>query len=98
VVRDSWSSIRAAEEQSKWEAAWGADVPGFFSAALLADEALAILARYQADQIVAGAVANRSVTVVGLSNVFDVDGDLESAYRGAAGAVQERCGAMPVVG
>jgi hypothetical protein len=47
------------------------------------------------DQVFAGGVANRSETVVGLSNM---NGDLESAYRGAAGAVQKPWGAMPVVG
>jgi RimJ/RimL family protein N-acetyltransferase len=98
VAREPWSSILTADQLAKWEAAWGADEPGFFPAALLADEAVAFLARSEAGQIVAGAVANLSATVVGLSNVFDVNGDLESAYRDAAGAVQERWGAIPVVG
>jgi RimJ/RimL family protein N-acetyltransferase len=96
--RESWSWVRTTKELSKWEAAWGADAPGVFPAALLADETVAFLARYEADRVVAGAVANRSGTVVGLSHVFDVNGDVESAYRGAGGAVEERWGAMPVVG
>ena len=96
--RRSWSSIRSAEELVKWEAAWGADVPGVFRPALLASEAIAILARYEDERIVAGAVTSRSGAAVGLSNVFDVSGDLESGYRDAAGAAQERFGAVPVVG
>ncbi len=98
VQGGSWSLIRTAEELSKWEAAWGAEEPGFFPASLLAGEAVVFLARYDADQLVAGAVANRSAAVVGLSNVFELNGDLESAYRGAAGAVHERWGPIPVVG
>jgi RimJ/RimL family protein N-acetyltransferase len=99
VGRDeAWSWIPTAEELSKWEAAWGGDEPGFFPASLLADETVVFLARYEADQLVAGAVANRGATVVGLSNVFEVNGDLESAYRGAAGAVREPWGPISVVG
>jgi len=48
-------------------------------------------------QIVAGAVANRSATVIGLSNVFDAAGDLESAWHGAAAAATSVWGPMPVV-
>jgi hypothetical protein len=79
---------------------WGAapEAQPFFRPALLGDESIAILARYEGDRIVAGAVANRSATATGLSNVFDADNDLESAYVGGARAAQERWGPMAVVG
>ena len=35
--------------------------------------------------------------MVGLSNLFDTDGDLASAWRDAARAAQARWGSMPVV-
>ncbi|HEV8250812.1 MAG TPA: hypothetical protein VGQ15_12640 [Gaiellaceae bacterium] len=58
---------------------------------------IAILAHYEGRAIAAGAVANRSAAAIGLSNVFSADGDLESAYVGAARA-QARWGSLPVVG
>jgi hypothetical protein len=36
--------------------------------------------------------------VIGLSNVFDTGGDLDSAWPGAAAAVEALWGSMPVVG
>jgi hypothetical protein len=100
VAAAGWSSIETADELGKWETAWGAapEAQPFFHPALLADESIVILARYDLDQIVAGAVANLSATVIGLSNVFDESGDLESAYLSGAMAAQERWGPMPVVG
>jgi TfoX/Sxy family transcriptional regulator of competence genes len=50
------------------------------------------------DRIVAGAIANRSTTVIGLSNVFDVAGDLESAWVGAAAIAADLWDEMPTVG
>ena len=99
AVSSEWSVIRAEEQLEQWEAAWGAS-PGprpFFQPTLLANEAVAVLARHDRNLIRAGAVANRSVTEIGLSNVFDAEGDLESAWYGAASAAQARWGTMPVV-
>lgn len=69
-----------------------------FRSSLLANSAIAVLARDYGEGIVAGAVVNRSATVIGLSNVFHTHGDLESVWRGAASAAQARWGPMPVVG
>ncbi len=93
-----WSPLTSEEQLREWEAAW-AESPegsGLFRRALLADEAISVLARYDGDRIVAGAVANRSETVIGVSNVFDAAGDLDSAWlwRGgrhsAVGAYADR--------
>jgi hypothetical protein len=95
-----WLVIETRERLEEWESAWRASPagPAFFRPALLANGAIAVLARYDGDRIVAGAVANRSAAVVGLSNAFDTDGDLASAWRDAAEAAQARWGPMPVVG
>jgi hypothetical protein len=98
--RTPWSVIESAEELAKWETAWGEspEAPPFFPPALLAETSIAVLALYDGDRIVAGAVANRSGAAIGLSNVFAVGGELESAYVGAASAAQARWGSLPVVG
>ena len=56
-----------------------------------------ILARYEGNAVVSGATANRSRTVFGLGNVFDLRRDLEYAWRDAASAARALWGAMPAV-
>lgn len=95
-----WSVLTTAEQLGEWEAAW-ADSPegaGFFKPSLLKDETIGVLASYEGDRIVTGAIANRSSTVIGLSNVFDVAGDLESAWVGAAAIAAGLWEEMPTVG
>ena len=94
-----WSPLTSEEQLQEWEAAW-AESPagaGFFRRALLADEAISVLAGRNGDRIVAGAVANRSATVIGLCNVFDTTGDLDSAWLSGAAAATARGGRMPIV-
>lgn len=95
-----WSALTSEEELGEWEAAW-AELPegsGFFRSALLEDEEISLLAGYEGGRIVAGAIANRSATVIGLSNVFDVAGDLESAWAAGAAVAAALWGEMPIVG
>ena len=95
-----WSAVTTDAELRAWEAAWG-EAPagaGFFRPALLADEAVGVLAGYDGDRIVAGAVANRSATVIGLGNVFDTGGDLEAAWAAGAAAAAALWGDLPIVG
>ena len=96
----SWSAVTTDDGLGEWESSWG-DAPhgsGFFSPALLQDESIAVLARYDGDRITAGAVANRSAGVIGLSNVFDATGDLESAWRAGTTAATLLWPSLPVVG
>ena len=75
-----WSPITSEAELGEWEASWG-EVPGgshFFRLALLKDKKIVLLAGHNGDRIV--------TTVIGLSNVFDVAGDLESAWTSTAAA------------
>ncbi len=95
-----WSALTTDEQLAEWEAAWG-ELPegsGFFRRALLEDGRIGVLAGYDGGRIVAGAIANRSSTVIGLSNIFDVAGDLESAWVAGAAVAAARWGEMPTVG
>jgi len=60
----------------------------------LEDEKISVLAGDEGDRIVAGAIANRSSTVIGLSNLFDVAGDLESRWVTAAAIAASLWGQM----
>lgn len=95
-----WSTVVDARELAKWELAWGGAGPraAFFRDGLLADARVNVLARYDGDSIVGGAIANRSRTAIGLSNVFDAEGDTESAWTSAATIARSRFAPMPVVG
>jgi hypothetical protein len=95
-----WSVLTTAEQLDEWEAAWAgsAEGAGFFKPSLLEDETIGVLAGYEGDRIVAGAIANRSSTVIGLSNVFHVAGDLESAWVAAAAIAASLWGEMMTVG
>ena len=70
----------------------------FFRSELLGEARIRILSCSDGRRLRAGAVANRSRSVIGLSNVFDLEGDLESAWSGAASAARAEWGGMPVVG
>ena len=95
-----WTAIVDAGELAKWERAWPGEAREamLFRDGLLEDARIGVLARYDDDAIVGGAIANRSGRVIGLSNVFDVEGDTESAWRGAATAARSLFAPMPVVG
>jgi hypothetical protein len=94
-----WSTVTTEEQLGEWDAAWAelSERSGFFRRALLEDETIGVLAGYDGDQIVAGAIANRSTAVIGLSNVFDTAGDLESAWGDGATAATALWGDMPTV-
>lgn len=94
-----WSAVVDVEELERWEAAWSESPQQrpLFRRELLADARITILARSDGRRLRAGAIANRSQSVIGLTNVFDIDGDLESAWRDGASAAQTAWGPMPVV-
>ena len=95
-----WSALATEEQLGEWEAAWAGLPEGkrFFRRALLEDETIRVLARYEGARIVAGAIANRSAAVTGLSNVFDVAGDTDSAWAAGAAVAAGLWGDMPTVG
>lgn len=77
-----WQSVRTPAELATWEAAWrsasGDDPtrPRLFPPTLLADPQVVFLAVYQEGRIGAGAILNRTGTVVGLSNLFCAEGEV----------------------
>lgn len=91
AVGPRWSRIRHSEALRDWEQSWsGGDGPvGLFPAPVLREEAVVVLGAYRGDRIVAGAIANRSASVVGVSNLFTVDGDLDNAWRACLVALVE---------
>ena len=100
VATRAWSVLTTDAQLREWEASWG-EVPGesgFFRPALLQDETIAVVARFEGNRVVAGAIANRSATVIGLTNVFDTVGDLDSAWVASAAAAATLWGDLPIVG
>ena len=93
--RRQWSIVSTEAGLREWAAAWAPD--GLFRAELLANENVGILAARDGERLVGGAVANRSATVIGLSNLFQVADELEAAWSGAAAAATQRWGEMPLV-
>jgi hypothetical protein len=95
-----WSALSTEDELRRWQASWVVAPGGssFFRPALLKDATIAVLACLDGDLVVAGAIAIRSATVVGVSNVFDGTGDLDSAWAAAATAAATLWGGLPIVG
>jgi hypothetical protein len=75
-----WGLVRDVDDLALWERAWRrADgTTDIFHAELLDNDSVAILVARNGDRIVAGAVLNRSSTVVGISNFF-TDSGVDSA-------------------
>ncbi|MFH8571106.1 hypothetical protein [Streptomyces sp. NPDC017993] len=107
-----WDVVHDGDELAAWTAAWrgepaadgqdgngerGAD-DGPFRSGLLADAGTSFLWGRRGDAVVAGAVASREGSVVGLSNVFAADGDPRGAWAGALATVASRWAGPAVVG
>lgn len=73
-----WHQVRDAEALYRWEQSWkkGGSPTDLqvFSPALLDDENVAIYGRHTEDGFDAGCIANRSARVVGISNIFHLEG------------------------
>lgn len=99
-----WTTVRQAAELARWEAAWRGEPAGggpaapLFLPALLADRNVAVVAGYEQQRIVAGAIANRTGAVVGLSNLFVPEHDPEPFRAGCVAAVIGAFPGLPLVG
>jgi len=101
-----WASVREPPELAAWEAAWSGPpaggrpdpLPRVFLPALLADDTIAFIAAYQGQQIVAGAIANRTENVVGLSNVFGPAEGIAQVWAGCVAAAADAFPGLPLVG
>ncbi|MFD7614349.1 hypothetical protein [Streptomyces sp. NPDC059828] len=101
-----WRPVRTTSGLAQWAAAWAGgdgDMAGIFRPELLTDRATTVLAGTTeaaegGRRTVAGAVVSRSASVLGVSNLFAVDGDLDRAWAGCLAAVARLWPGMPVVG
>ncbi|WP_308379702.1 hypothetical protein [Streptomyces sp. ISL-43] len=98
-----WSRVAGPAELESWETAWdGEESTGLFHPGLLTghDGEIAFLAGRDAEgRIVAGAAANRTGEVVGVSNVFCADGTADDeAWAGALTLIASIWPGLAVVG
>jgi hypothetical protein len=101
-----WAWVKDASELARWETAWSGSESHdtsnrqsrLFLPTMLTNPEIGFVAAYQGQTIVAGAVANRTKDVVGLSNVFVPQDDQVSFYAGCVAVTHERFPDMPVVG
>lgn len=97
----AWNVAGDPDTLHAWALAWdnGNGNPDLFRPELLDDPATFVLAGRSADgRVVAGAVANRSDQVVGISNVFALDGGPDTAWPVVLDAVHWLFPTLPVVG
>jgi hypothetical protein len=96
-----WKHITSEGELVRWEEAWSQPAlprNRLFLPALLHDADICVIAAYKEDQIVAGAIANRTTEVVGLSNVFAPKQEAERCWEGLLSQIATRYPSLPVVG
>ncbi|MEV6833886.1 hypothetical protein AB0N17_05085 [Streptomyces sp. NPDC051133] len=96
-----WSVADDPDTLHAWALAWddGEGDEGLFRPELLADPATFVLAGLSPDgRVVAGAVASRSDEVVGVSNVFALDGGADAAWPGVLHAVNRLFPTLPLAG
>lgn len=91
-----WSRVADRVGLESWCVA--ADLPEVLPPALLHDPSVHVLATHRDGTFAGGAIANRSAAVVGLSNVFQVDGAGAGVWREVASVVGRHVPGLPVVG
>jgi hypothetical protein len=95
-----WELIRDRAMLRRWEAARARDAPpnDSFLPALLTHPNVSIAAGYAGQELIAGAIFNRSASAVGISNVFSAADDLNQAYEGCSRLVANDFPELPIVG
>ncbi len=96
-----WKQITSEKDLADWEGAWSGATPlpnRLFLPALLTDPDIYIIAAYKDHHIVAGAIANKTTEVVGLSNAFSPPGTAEQYWEGFLGMIASHYPSLPVVG
>lgn len=97
-----WKPLASASALKEWEAGWWGESPAStrqFPDSLLEDADVTFLAAYKEDgHIIAGAIANRSEDVVGLSNFFVPSSDTKNYWPGCAAAIRTLFPDLPIVG
>jgi hypothetical protein len=96
-----WMPAASPAELSAWEQAWGeggGEQSPMFRPALLAEPTVTFLLGWLSGRVVGGCALSTSAGVVGISNLFHVNGDLEAAWTGTLSAIALRLPGRPVVG
>lgn len=91
-----WSCIADPAELESWCAA--AQLPEVLPPGLLQDRSVRVLAAYQDGLLAAGAIANRSDAVVGLSNVFQISRGEPWIWGRITTVVAHHFPGLPIVG
>nr|WP_189295887.1 hypothetical protein [Streptomyces cinerochromogenes] len=97
----AWDVVRDRDTLRAWALAWddGDGNADLFRPELLDDPATSVFVGRSPDgRVAAGAVASRSDDVVGISNVFAVEGGADRAWPGVLDAAHRLFPALPVVG
>ncbi|MFF1380966.1 hypothetical protein [Streptomyces sp. NPDC058308] len=94
-----WEPVGGVDRLLAWEAAWSGagESAGLFRPALLDDGAV-FLASAATGPVTAGAIAYPGADVVGISNLFAADDDLDAAWRSCLAATDRLWPGVPVVG
>jgi hypothetical protein len=96
-----WERVTTEQELARWEEAWSQPAPSasrLFLPVLLDDADISMMAVYAEGRIIAGASANRTISVVGLSNVFTPSVEAERYWEGFLGMIAARYPGLPIVG
>jgi hypothetical protein len=101
-----WERVSTPAELLAWERAWRGDpaepaaptLANLFRPALLTDPEVLIVAASHQQRIVAGAIANRTGAVVGLSNVFVPNQGAEALWAGCVGMIFDHFPGQALVG
>jgi hypothetical protein len=100
-----WCIVRQPAELARWETAWNElaedsiELPArIFPASLLDDDDIIFSAAYRGQHLVAGAIANRTGEVVGLSNVFVPETETARFWAGCVTAAGQAFPGRPLVG
>jgi hypothetical protein len=95
-----WATVRDVGGLSTWELAWRGDEgpSGIFQAALLDNDAVAVLVARTTTGVVAGAVLNRSSDAIGISNFFLRPGAPANTWAGCLAFAENLYPGSTVVG
>jgi hypothetical protein len=98
--RVRWAPVCDPDALLAWETAWGGgQAPTrLFRPELLTDKTVLVLAGYIGTRITAGTVANRTGSLIGISNLFTSDGDLDGAWAGGLATISQHFPHLPIVG
>ncbi|GCE04852.1 hypothetical protein [Dictyobacter aurantiacus] len=97
----AWKRVVEEKELLGWEAAWSQTEltqNHIFLASLLHNADICIMAAYQDNHIVAGAIANKTPGVVGISNVFTPEQNAEQYWQGLLAMISKQYPGLPIVG